>query len=238
MDPIVEVARKFNLVVIEDATESLGAKYKERMVGQLADISCFSFNGNKIITTGGGGMILSNNDAWASKAKYLTTQAKDDALEFVHNEVGYNYRLPNIQAAMGCAQMEQLDDYILTKRQIASAYAKSLAPIPGITLMKEAPWAFSTFWMTTILIDEGAYGMNSRVLLKYLTENGVQTRPLWQPMHQSKAHQGAQALGIEAANEIHRAALSLPSSVGLTQAEWSNVIRIINELAYKGSVVV
>ena len=183
-------------------------------------------------------MILSNNEVWARKAKYLTTQAKDDALEFVHNEIGYNYRLPNIQAAMGCAQMEQLNDYILTKRQIASDYVKALADVPGITLMKEAPWAFSTFWMTTVLINEEVYGMNSRALLKCLTENGIQTRPLWQPMHQSKAHPGAQAIGIEVADKIHRAALSLPSSVGLTPAELANIIRLINEFARKGNTAI
>ena len=106
MDPILEQAQKYNLPVIEDATESLGAKYKGRHAGTLGDIACFSFNGNKIITTGGGGMIVTDNEEWALKAKYLTTQAKDDPLEFIHNEIGYNYRLPNISAAMGCAQLE------------------------------------------------------------------------------------------------------------------------------------
>src|SRR4030067_1313198 len=122
MDPIVEVARKYNLVVIEDPTESLGAKYKGKMVGNLGDISCFSFNGNKIITTGGGGMIVTDNEDWARQAKYLTTQAKDDPIEYIHNEIGYNYCICNIQAASGCAQMENLDDYISIKRELAGAY--------------------------------------------------------------------------------------------------------------------
>jgi len=117
--PILELARKFSLLVIEDATESLGAKYEGRPTGSLADMACFSFNGNKIITTGGGGMITTDNEAWARRAKYLTTQAKDDPVEYIHNEIGYNYRLTNMQAAMGCAQLEQLDDYVVKKRHIA-----------------------------------------------------------------------------------------------------------------------
>src|SRR5207237_1972665 len=116
MDPILEVAHKYNLVVIEDATESLGAQYKGRMVGHLGDIACCSFNGNKLITTGGGGMIVTDNTAWAHKAKYLTTQAKDDPIEFVHNEIGYNYRLPTIPSSLSVAQLETSDEYIAIKR--------------------------------------------------------------------------------------------------------------------------
>src|SRR4030067_2590445 len=140
MDPIVEVARKYNLVVIEDATESLGAKYKGKMVGNLGDISCFSFNGNKITTTGCGGMIVTDNEDWARQAKYLTTQAKDDPIEYIHNEIGYNYRLTNIQAAMGCAQLELLDDFIATKRRAADTYFQALKDVSGINCPPEATW--------------------------------------------------------------------------------------------------
>jgi len=145
MDPILEVARKYGLAVIEDATESLGAKYKGRMGGHLGDAACFSFNGNKIITTGGGGMLVTDKEEWALKAKYLTTQAKDDPVEFRHDAVGYNYRLTNIQAAMGCAQFEVLDEYVNTKRRIAATYTEALRDVPGITPMREASWAFSIF---------------------------------------------------------------------------------------------
>lgn len=139
MDPILEVARKYDLVVIEDATESLGAKYKGRMVGHLGDIACFSFNGNKIITAAAGGMIVTDKKEWAQKAKYLTTQAKDDPVEYIHNEIGYNYRLTNIQAAIGCAQLEQLDEYIAKKSGTAATYDAALEGVPGITPMCEAP---------------------------------------------------------------------------------------------------
>ena len=158
IDPLVEIARRFNLVVIEDATESLGAMYKERMVGHLGNVACFSFNGNKVITTGGGGMIVTDNAAWAERARYLSTQAKDNPVEYIHNEIGYNYRLTNIQAALGCAQMESLPRFIETKRTIAAQYHESLGSVPGIAPMPEASWARSIFWMYTVLVNESLYG--------------------------------------------------------------------------------
>ena len=168
MDPILEVARKYDLRVIEDATESLGTRYKGRMVGALGDIACFSFNGNKLITTGGGGMIVTDNDAWAARAKYLTTQAKDDPLEYVHHEIGYNYRLTNIQAAMGVAQMEQLGEYIAAKRRIAGFYGERFREVSGMCPMAEAPWAACTYWLYTVLVDAVGYGNGSRELLRKL----------------------------------------------------------------------
>lgn len=224
MDPILAVAQKFELTVIEDASEGLGAKYKGRMVGTFGHIACFSFNGNKIITTGGGGMLVTNNEEWARRAKYLTTQAKDDPVEFVHDEIGYNYRLTNIQAALGCAQLELLDSYISRKRQIAASYAKSLDGALGLTLMQEAPWAFSTFWLYTILVDPGQYGKDSRALLKTLNLLKIQTRPLWQPIHRSLAHSTCQAYKCHVAEQLNACALSLPSSVGLTENQQRWVI--------------
>src|SRR2546426_3112212 len=125
MQPILDVARKYDLRVVEDATESLGARYRGTPVGILGDVACLSFNGNKTITTGGGGMILTNNGAWAARAKYLTTQAKDDSIEYIHGEIGYNYRLTNLQAALGCAQLEKLDEYVGAKRRLAETYTRS-----------------------------------------------------------------------------------------------------------------
>ncbi|MBN1877186.1 MAG: LegC family aminotransferase [Anaerolineae bacterium] len=227
MDAIVSIARKYNLMIIEDATESLGAKYKGQMVGQLGDIACFSFNGNKIITTGGGGMITTDNKAWAERAKYLTTQAKADPLEYIHDEIGYNYRLTNVLAAIGVAQMEQLDAYIATKRQIADTYNQALQDIPGLTQQPEAEWAFSIKWLYTILVDETQYGMDSRALLQKLAYKQIQTRPLWQPIHQSKAYVNCQVCGGEVATWLNRHALSLPCSVGITQKQLSKVIETL-----------
>ena len=230
MDSLMEIARRFDLLVIEDATESLGAKYKGRMIGTHGDISCFSFNGNKIITTGGGGMVVTNRSDWGDKAKYLTTQAKDDPVEYVHTQVGYNYRLPNMQAAFGCAQMEVLDRFVDIKRRIAANYTDALQGVPGISFMKEASWAISTFWLYTILIDETTYGLSSRELLARLGQHHIQARPLWQPLHHSPAHAASQSTSIHVADKIHAAALSLPCSVGLTQNDQSKVIEVIRAI--------
>lgn len=233
IDPIVEQAKKYNLRIIEDATECLGAKYKGRHIGTLGDIACFSFNGNKIITTGGGGMIVTDNEVWARKAKYLTTQAKDDPVEFIHNEIGYNYRLPNISAAIGCAQLEKLDEYIAIKRRIAETYVTSLRGVPGLTPMREAESAFSIFWMFTMLVDGKKYGMPSRELLRRLAKQNIQTRPLWQPMHLSPVHRGAFASDCSVAERLHRMAISLPCSVGLNVSKQQNVILHISQLSQK-----
>lgn len=229
LDPILEAARKYGLPVIEDATESLGARYRERPVGSLGDLACFSFNGNKIITTGGGGMITTNQEAWAKRAKYLTTQAKMDPVEYVHGEVGYNYRLTNIQAALGCAQVEQLERFIAAKRRLAARYTEALRDVPGITPMREALWAHSIFWMYTVLVDERAYGEDSRALLRRLAGAGIQARPLWQPLHRSVVYSRAQVCGGEVADELNARALSLPCSVGLSEAEMQCVIEAVCE---------
>ncbi len=228
-DPILEIAAKFGLAVIEDATESLGAEYNGRKVANLGHIACLSFNGNKIITTGGGGMIVTNNPEWSRKAKYLTTQAKDDPVEYVHREIGFNYRLTNVQAAMGCAQMEQLPRFITKKRSMAEAYREGLKETAGLTTMAQAPWARSTFWLNTILVDEKEYGMDSRTLMKRLAQRGIQARPLWQPLHKSPAHPDAQCSGGDVAARLNQQALSLPSSVGLSAEDLQLVIAAVSD---------
>jgi perosamine synthetase len=230
VDPILELAHDYNLIVIEDATESLGAKYKGTKVGHLGDVACLSFNGNKLLTTGGGGMILTDNEAWATKAKYLTTQAKDDPVEFIHYEIGYNYRLTNIQAAMGCAQLELIDKFIEAKRRIAATYLEFLRHIPGIAPMVEAPWATSTFWMYTILVDAEEYGLDSRSLLLRLNQEKIQARPLWQPIHQSPAHSDFQTFECKIADQLNQESLSLPCSTGLTQDQQNKVIEVISNI--------
>ena len=227
LDTLYEIANKYELAVVEDATESLGARYKARMLGSQGAIACFSFNGNKMITTGGGGMIVTGNDTWAERARYLTTQAKDDPFEYVHNEVGFNYRLTNIQAALGCAQIEQIESFVNRKRQIAATYNRELQSVRGVSFIKEAPWAFSASWLYTILIDEQEFGANSRTLLQLLNQNGIQSRPLWQPMHHSPAHKNSQSFNIEIADAVHRDAVSLPSSVGLKESDQERVISAI-----------
>jgi perosamine synthetase len=231
LDPIIQVSRKYGLKVIEDATESLGATYKGRATGSFGDIACFSFNGNKMITTGGGGMLVTENEEWAHKAKYLTTQAKDDPVEYVHNEIGYNYRLTNVLAAMGCAQLEQLDAYVAQKRQIASRYAERLQGVPGITVMREASWASNSWWMFTVLVDKTKFGMDSRALLRFLEALKIQTRPLWQPIHLSRAHGGTTPLELTVSDLLWRQALSLPCSVNLTDEQQDRVVSGIKTAA-------
>ena len=228
--PLLDLARKFGLRIIEDATESLGATYRGQPVGHLADLACFSFNGNKLLTTGGGGMIVTDNGDWARRAKYLTTQAKDDPIEYVHHEVGYNYRLTNVLAAMGCAQMELLDEYVAAKRRIAARYREALVGVPGLTPMAEAEWACSTFWMFTVLLDETIGGCSSRAMLTELQKRGIQTRPLWQPLHLSPAHAGARILRTGVAEKLYRDALSLPCSVGLQPEQQERVIEALIEI--------
>ena len=160
-------------------------------------------------------MITTDNETWARKATYLMTQAKDDPVEYIHHEIGYNYRLTNLQAALGCAQIEHLSDYIDTKRNIAASYAEAFKEIPAITPLHEAPWAFSTFWLSTLLLDETRCGADSRTLMRSLGELGIQTRPLWQPGHLSPAHAGNTADVCPIAERLHQQALSIPCSVHL-----------------------
>lgn len=235
MDPIVEIARKFNLIVIEDCAESLGASYKGRKTGSLADMACFSFNGNKIITAGGGGMIVTNNTRWAQKGKYLTTQAKDDPIEYIHNEIGFNYRLSNVQAAMGVAQMENLPGYVAAKRKIAERYAEALKEVAGIRVPQEAPWAESTFWLYTIFVDAKKYGRSNKELLKEMDENHIQARPLWHPLPRLKPFKDCYAYKVEVADRVYNDALSLPSSVNLTIEEQDTVIEVVRNCKVKGT---
>jgi perosamine synthetase len=233
LDPLIELARGMRLPVIEDATESLGARYRGRAVGHLGTIACFSFNGNKLITTGGGGMIVTDDEALARRARYLTTQAKDDPIEYVHREIGYNYRLTNIQAAMGVAQMERLPEFMLAKRRIARAYAEGLAGVPGLRPMEEASWAESAWWMYTTSVDEAEFGLSSRALMHELTARRIQTRPLWQPLHRSPAHanMAVPPKSCPVADHAWRDSLSLPCSVGLDRAAQERVIDAILEIA-------
>jgi perosamine synthetase len=227
MDALLEVARDFGLIVIEDATESLGSKYRGKPTGSIGLLGCFSFNGNKIITTGGGGMITTNDPKLADRARYLTTQAKDNPIEFIHGAVGYNYRLTNIQAAMGCAQLEQLDGFVRKKRQIAARYNDTLGAMPGFQIPVEAGWAQSNHWLYTVRIDERMAGISSRNLLAALGGSKIQARPFWQPMHLSPAHRDCQSWNCDVSERLWRECLSLPCSIHLSDDDQQRVISAI-----------
>ncbi|MCS7166158.1 MAG: LegC family aminotransferase [Gemmatales bacterium] len=227
LEPILQLARKYDLLVLEDAAEGLGAYYKGRAVGSLADAACLSFNGNKIITCGGGGMFVTNRADWAERARYLTTQARDDPIEYIHRDIGYNYRLTSLQAALGCAQMEKLEEFVQRKRQLARSYAERLADLPSISLPAEAPWARSTYWLYTILVRDRNHNLGSRELLHWLRQHGIECRPLWQPLHRSPVYAQLPRRLCPVADRLYQQAISLPSSVGLTEQQQEWIIRTI-----------
>lgn len=222
IEPLMKIAKKYKLIVIEDATESLGAyyikgKYKGKLTGSVADCGCLSFNGNKIITSGGGGMIITNNKLLAKTVRYLTTQAKDDDLRYIHNQIGYNYRLTNVAAAIGLAQMEKLDEYINKKRANFLKFAKALSGIKGLSLIGEPAYGFSNFWFYSLLVDKKVYGRSNLELQKALAKLNIQTRPLWYLNHDQKPYKKCQAYKIEKARYYLNRVLNLPCSVNITQ---------------------
>lgn len=235
MMPLLKLARQYGLCVIEDVAESLGATYKGRPVGSFGHLACFSFNGNKVITCGGGGMIVTNDHPMAKRAEHLTTQAKIDPIEYLHDEIGYNYRLTNVQAAIGMAQLEQLAGHLKRKKAIAERYARGLGKVNGIIHPQQAPWAGNIWWLYTVLVDPKAYGISSRTLMHELTKQGIQTRPLWHPLHSQKIFKDSFSYQIKVADYLYQHALSLPSSAGLTLKDQQKVIAFIAKRQGKGS---
>jgi perosamine synthetase len=225
MEPLIAAAQRYGLAVIEDATEALGAQYRGRPVGTLGDVGCFSFNGNKLITTGGGGMVVSGNCEIARRARYLSTQAKDDPVEYVHEHIGYNYRLTNVQAAIGCAQLERIESFIAAKRRIAARYREALKDCNRVQVMPSASWAAPAFWLYTILVEGG-----SRSTMRRLADEGIQSRPLWQCLHRNAPYRDSERLGGEVAEGLQRDALSLPCSVGLREEEQERVVTALRRI--------
>lgn len=228
MPSLLPLAREFGLTVIEDASESLGASCGGRPVGTWGDLACFSFNGNKIISTGGGGMLVTVRPDWARRARHLSTQAKQDPLEYVHDEIGYNYRLTNVLAALGCAQVEQLRHFVAAKRRLAAAYRQGLYGLPGVILPQEADWAYCSYWLYTIRLDPVRARLDRRALLHALAAEGIQSRPLWQPMHLSPAHAGCgPQMPCPVSEQLYQQSLSLPSSTSLTPQDQARVIAAV-----------
>jgi perosamine synthetase len=226
LDPLLELCARFPLVLVEDAAEALGARYKERRVGAHGRLGCLSFNGNKIITAGGGGMVLTGDPALARRARHLTTQAREPGLEYLHDEVGFNYRLTNIQAAVGLAQLEQIDRFVEAKRETARHYTDAFRRLGGTEPLGEAPWAFSTFWMYSVLLDSDRYG-DVRRLIAAANQEGIQLRPLWYPLQRQPAFAGCAAYRIEVADRLHARGVSLPCSVGITPEERERVVAFL-----------
>ncbi len=226
LDPVLELGRRYPLAIVEDSAEALGATYKGRRVGAEGLAGCLSFNGNKIITTGSGGMVLTRDDALARRVRQLTTQARGDEIEFVHEEVGFNYRLSNLHAALGVAQLEQLEAFVEDKRRTAAFYQSALTPAEGLRPFLEAPWARSTYWMPSVLIDPRRCP-DIRALIRDLNADGIQVRPLWRPLHLQPAFRDCQRGPVEVAERLYARGLSLPCSVGITDGERRAVVEAL-----------
>ncbi len=232
MEELMMLADRYHIKIIEDATESLGTVYKEgkfsgRHAGTIGHLGCLSFNGNKIITTGGGGMILTGNKELAQKAKYLTTQAKDDAIHYIHNEVGYNYRLTNIQAALGVAQLEQLPGFLEIKKKNYKLYLEALKDFDGLQLAPAPAYADNNHWLYALQIDTDKYGKNKDELLEILIKKNIQVRPLWYLNHLQKPYQDCQSYRIEKAPELFASTINIPSSVSLTEEQIKEVSEVL-----------
>lgn len=223
LDPILKTAARYELPVVEDSAEALGARYRGREVGVEGMLGCLSFNGNKVITSGGGGMVLTRDAVVAERVRFLTTQARVDPLEFVHSEVGFNYRLTNIQAALGVAQLEQIDGFLASKRETAGFYQAALDGVAGVTVFREATWARSSYWMSSVLLTEDR-APDVRALIRDLNADGVHVRALWRPLHRQPAFAGAQAYRVEVADRLYARGLSLPCSAGITADERQAVV--------------
>jgi aminotransferase in exopolysaccharide biosynthesis len=234
IEPLMDLAKKFDLKVIEDATESLGSyytssKFANKRTGSIGDMGCLSFNGNKIITSGGGGMVVTDNKKFAQQIRYLTTQAKDDPLRFVHNRIGYNYRLTSIQAAVGIAQLEQLDKFVMIKRGNFREYARLLEEIQGLQLLGEPPYAHSNYWFYALMVESRAYGKSCVTLISYLRSKGIDVRPLWQLCHLQEPYRDSQAYRIEKAATMIKKVVNLPCSVGLSRADMHRVVTALKK---------
>ena len=234
MEKIMDIAKKYNLKVLEDATEALGTyytegRYKGKYAGTIGDIGVLSFNANKIITTGGGGMVVGDNEELVEKVRFLSSQAKKDTLYFIHDEIGYNYRMLNLQAALGTSQIDQLESFIETKIKNYNIYKEELEKIEGLEILPFVEGIRANHWFYSLKIDKKKYGIGRDELLQKLVDAGIQTRPIWGLIHQQKPYSACQSYEIEKALYYYDRILNLPCSSNLTEKEVYQVIEKIRE---------
>lgn len=210
LDELITVCEKYNLTLVEDAAESLGSYYKGKHTGSFGKVNAMSFNGNKIATTGGGGAILTDDEALADYAKHLTTTAKvPHKWEYVHDEIGYNYRMPNINAALGCAQLEKVNEFVESKRQLTTFYKKLVQELPGVHLFEEPRDTKSNYWLQTLLLDAS---IERDEVLAYLNDNGVMSRPIWQPMHYLEMYKDCPRGDLAVVENLNKRIVNVPST--------------------------
>lgn len=234
MERIIAIAAKYGLRVIEDATEALGTYYTEgpltgKYAGTMGDVGVYSFNGNKIITTGGGGMIVSRHPEMLAHARHLTTQAKSDELNYRHDEVGYNYRLTNLQAALGVAQMEQLEGFIQTKYENYDLYRQGLEQNRSVKFLGFRPGTRSNRWFYSVYCEDGA-PLTRDELIQKLSKMGVQSRPIWGLIHEQVPYEGCRAYKMEKAPVYWNHVVNVPCSTNLTKEEVGYVLECLNTL--------
>lgn len=228
MDAVMELSKKYNLYVVEDATESLGSLYKGIHTGTIGHAGCYSFNGNKLITAGSGGMLVTNNESIFEYASYISTQAKTPTGNggFLHEDIGFNYRMSNINAAMGTAQLENIQRFVEAKKGNAGNYSDLLSGVKGMTLPVQKEWAYNVCWLYSIVIEEG-YGESRDALIERLKVNGIETRPFFMPLHLMKPYKGCRCGDMSVTNYISAHGLNLPSSVSLTDEDIQKVCELI-----------
>jgi pyridoxal phosphate-dependent aminotransferase EpsN len=234
MDSILEVCDRYEVPVLEDASEALGSLYKGKPAGTFSQAAAFSFNGNKIITTTGGGMLVSPNAAWVAKARFWATQARDPGIAYEHSEVGYNYRMSNVLAGIGRGQLEVLDLRVQQRRAIAFRYGDAFAELPGISLMPQAPYGLHTNWLSCFLIEEQKFGCSRDQLIGALDAANVESRPVWKPMHLQPLYAGSERYGGEVAEDLFRRGICLPSSSSLSLEDQLYVINQVRAAAGAG----
>ncbi len=233
MEGIIEVANKYNLKVIEDATEAIGTyyivgKYKGKHAGTIGDIGVYSFNGNKIMTTGGGGMIVSDNEELLKRAKHLTTQAKSDELYYTHDEIGFNYRMTNLQAALGLAQLEQLEDFIKVKKDNYDFYKDEIQKISGLRILDFKDSIRPNYWFYALYVEQG-YALNRDQIIKYLASKKVQARPIWGLISDQKPYEGSQTYKIDKARQYLDKVVNIPCSSNLSREDAAYVIECLKQ---------
>jgi dTDP-4-amino-4,6-dideoxygalactose transaminase len=231
MNEILELAQEFKVPVVEDAAEALGSIYEGKACGSLGEIGILSFNGNKIITTSGGGALLSNNEIWVQKARYLSTQARDQAPHYQHSQIGYNYRMSNVCAAIGRGQMLVLPERVQQRRANHRFYERALGNLPGVSFLPEPDGSFSNRWLTCIQVNpELSGGVDRERIRLRLEQDNIESRPLWKPMHSQPVFEGAPYYGDKVAETLFEQGLCLPSGSNLSQGDLNRISEVIRQI--------
>lgn len=231
LDAIKAACDAYDIPLVEDAAAAVGTTYKGRAAGTVGIFGAFSFNGNKIITTSGGGMLVSDDGAMIAHARKLATQARDPAPHYEHTEIGYNYRLSNLLAAVGRGQLPVVEDRVAARRRNFDSYVQALGDLPGIGFQPEAAWGRHTRWLANITIDPAAFGADREVVRQALAAAEIESRPLWKPMHQQPVFAGCESVGGAVAEDLFAHGLSLPSGSNLTTAELERIVAVIRGCA-------